>query len=263
MSDGQEVVRGSNPAVASSLPSPTAIGKLVDLNSSALAAGTLAAWPNSGGLGGSFKADNAPLVESVAGVKGVTFDGSSVMDGPVVPLFVTGDAPRTIDAWIFNPEAAGEETIFSFGRRGGPDGSNVSFNHGSNGTFGAVGQWGAYDIGWTGKVVTGQWTHVAYTYDPSTSAAVVYSNGDPATTRVMPGPLSTHSNDNLPDGGRPWVGPRWVPADRSASPVSASMTRRSLPKPSRLSTPRKLQATRRPPCRPRSRASSTTALRIV
>jgi len=205
MGDGQEVVRGSNPALASSLPSPTAIGKLVDINSSALTAGPLADWPNSGGLGGSFKADNAPLVESVAGVKGVTFDGSSVMDGPIVPIFVTGDAPRTIDAWIFNPEAAGEETIFSFGRRGGPDGSNVSFNHGSNGTFGAVGQWGAYDIGWSGKVVTGQWTHVAYTYDPSTSGAVVYSNGDPATTRVMPGPLSTHSNDNLPDGGRPLV----------------------------------------------------------
>lgn len=203
--DGQEVARGSNPASAASVPSASSVGKLVDLNSGSLATGPLAAWSNGGSLGGSFKADVAPVVESVAGVKGVTFDGTSVMDGPIVPLFVTGDAPRTIDAWIYNPEAADEETIFSFGRRGGPDGSNVSFNHGGNGTFGAVGQWGSYDVGWSGKVVTGQWTHVAYTYDPTTTTVVVYSNGEVATTALMPGPLSSHSNDNGADGGRPLV----------------------------------------------------------
>jgi hypothetical protein len=77
-----------------SVPSAAAVGKLVDLNSSLLAVGPLAAWPNGGSMGGSFKADVAPVVESVAGVKGVIFDGSSVMDGPIVPLFMTGDAGR-------------------------------------------------------------------------------------------------------------------------------------------------------------------------
>jgi hypothetical protein len=203
--DGQEVARGSNPASAASVPAAGRVGKLVDLGSSSLTTGPLSVWPNSGTLGGGFTADAPPTVESVAGVKGVTFDGTSVMDGPIIPLFVTGDAPRTIDAWIFNPEAADEETIFSIGRRGGPDGSNASFNHGLNGTFGAVGKWGAYDVGWNNQVKVGRWTHVAYTYDPATTTVVVYSDGDPANTVLMPGPLSTHSNDNLPDGGRPLV----------------------------------------------------------
>lgn len=205
VSDGQEVARGSNPTSATSLPAPNSVGKLVDISSAALADGPLAVWPNAGSVAGSFKASGNPVVESVAGVKGVTFDGETVMDGPILPLFLTGDAPRSIDAWIYNPEAADEETIFSFGRRGGPDGSNVSFNHGLNGTFGAVGQWGGHDVGWSGKVVTGRWTHVAYAYDPTTITATVYSDGELATEKVLPGPLGTHATDNLPDGGRPLV----------------------------------------------------------
>lgn len=196
--DGQEVAHGSDPKSAASVPDLTKPSTLVDLKSSALAAGPLKTWPNAGTLGGQFVAPEVTgEVTSVSGVKGVTFGGVAYYTGPAVPTFFTGDAAHTVDAWIFNPDAADEETIFSWSRRGGPDGSNVSFNHGLNASFGAVGHWGSYDVGWDGHVVTGVWTHVAYTYDPATTTATVYSNGAVAHSQVEPGPLNTYAtNDN-------------------------------------------------------------------
>lgn len=197
--DGQEIFHGTNPTSSSSTPNLAQPVVLVDLNAASLADGPLSAWNNSGVMGGQFTAaDTGGVVERVAGIRGVTLDGSGYYDGPTTPLFVTGDAPRTVDAWILNPDAADEETILSWGRRGGPDASNCSFNHGLNATFGAVGHWGAPDVGWSGKVVTARWTHVAYTYDPATTTATVYSDGQVATEKVLPGPLATHAvNDAL------------------------------------------------------------------
>jgi hypothetical protein len=195
--DGQEVFHGSNPSGVGSTPTLTPPVKLVDLNAAALPAGPLAVWPNAGTIDFPFRAGGTPgVVADLAGVKSVTLDGTQYYTGPAAPGFLAGDAPHTIDAWIFNPAAAGEETIFSWGRRGGPDGSNASFNHGSNGDFGAVGHWGAPDIGWNGKVVVGQWTHVAYTWDPVALTTTVYSNGQVANTEVLGGPLAVHATDN-------------------------------------------------------------------
>ena len=195
--DGQEVFHGSNPNLATSVPTLTPPVKLVDLSAASLAAGPLASWPDAGRIGYPFAAGGSPgVVETVAGVKAVTLDGTQYYQGSAAPAFIAADAPRTIDAWIYNPAAADEETVFSWGRRGGPDGSNVSFNHGANGAFGAVGHWGAPDIGWNGKVVTGAWTHVAYTYDPATTTVSVYSNGEVANSKVLTGPLATHAVDN-------------------------------------------------------------------
>lgn len=203
-SDGQEVFHGSNPALASSTPNLTTPVVLVDLNATSLAAGPLSVWPNSGKIDLPFRAGGtSALVEVVAGVKGVTLDGSQYYAGPAAPVSVTGNASRTIDAWILNPVAADEETIFSWGRRGGPDGSNTSFNHGGNPAFGAVGHWGSPDIGWNGKVVTGQWTHVAYTYDGATTTTTVYSDGQVADTEVLTAPLATHATDNNADNPAP------------------------------------------------------------
>ena len=124
--------------------------------------------------------DNAvPSVTTLQGAKGVTLNPTGTAHfytGPAAPAEVTGGAPRTIEAWIHNPVAADEETIFAWGRRGGGDGSNCSFNHGLNTTFGAVGHWGAGpDIGWNGRIATARWTYVAYTYDGSTAS--VYMDG--------------------------------------------------------------------------------------
>jgi hypothetical protein len=206
--DGLEVLYASNPNNVNSVPNFTTA--LVNLDATTLPPGSLGVLTNLGLLGGTFDAPtNAiPNVESVQGVKGITFDGqNSYYTGPAVPTFLTGNASHTIDAWIFNPAAADEETIFSWGRRGGPDGSNLSFNHGLNAAFGAVGHWGAPDIGWgadaaaiAANVKQGQWTYVAYTYDSALLTTTVYSEGVEANSEVLGAALNTWAVDGQ---GRP------------------------------------------------------------
>ena len=89
--------------------------------------------------------------------------------------------------------------VFSWGRRGGPDSSNCSFNHGADPTFGAVGHWGGADVGWNGKISAGQWNHIAYTWDPVSTSAIVYSNGQPANTNVITGGLDTWAVNDTPE----------------------------------------------------------------
>jgi len=197
--DGQEVARGSDPNSGGSLPNLQPRVKYVDLDATALPLGPLAEWPNQGFLGGTFAAEG-PVAEVgvVLGAKGVTLDGvEQFYTGPVSPVFFTGDQSRTIDAWIYNPEVADEETIFAWGRRGGPDNTSMSFNHGRNATWGAVGHWGSTDIGWNGKEVAGKWTYVVYAYDQATATGRVYSDGELATEEVHVGtPLATWDRDD-------------------------------------------------------------------
>jgi len=104
---------------------------------------------------------------------------------------MNGNSPRTVEAWVYNPQIADEETVFSWGRRGGPDGSNCAFNHGASAAFGAVGHWGATDVGWNGMIAPSQWNHIAYTWDPTTTEAIVYSNGQSANTNLITAGLIT------------------------------------------------------------------------
>ncbi len=193
--DGQEVLHGSNPNSGGSTPDFSE--PLVALSAGDLAEGTLTEWPNTGLLGGAFVASpEAPGVVQINGVKGVQFNGTSnFMTGPATPGFIAGAAPRTIEAWVYNPATADEETIFAWGRRGGPEGSNVSFNHGANATFGAIGHWGAPDIGWDSNITVGAWTYVAYTWDPVDLTTRVYRDGVLAAQEVLGAPLSTHAVD--------------------------------------------------------------------
>ena len=128
------------------------------------------------------------IKEVVGGVPAVTFNATDVQDvyqsefSPPEGL-VGPDATRSIEVWAFNPEIASEETLVSWGRRGGPDGSNMSFNYGTHGNFGAVGHWGGGgpDLGWVdndftaGAPAAGQWHHLVYTYDGATTR--VYADG--------------------------------------------------------------------------------------
>jgi hypothetical protein len=126
---------------------------IIDVDAAGLPLGPLPVWTNSGAMLGQFKASTPPpLVETVGGVKAVSFDGESYYVGPVSPLWMCGNSPRSIEAWVFNPDIEDEENVFTWGRRGGPDGSNCSFNHGVNPTWGAVGHWGPADVGWNGKI---------------------------------------------------------------------------------------------------------------
>src|SRR5690606_7534017 len=86
-----------------------------------------------------------------------------------------------------------EETAVAWGRRGGPEGSNLTFGYGNNATWGAVGHWGAPDIPWYaagGSPTLGQWHHLVYTYDGSTVR--LYSDGVQTYSETV-GLLGTHA----------------------------------------------------------------------
>jgi hypothetical protein len=129
-------------------------------------------WPNRAG-GGDFTAVGTPTyVANVngTGVAGVQFNPASPATdayvGPVTTADLTGTSDCSIEVWAYNPAIAAEETLVAWSRRGGnPDGSNMSFNYGSDGSYGAVGHWGSPDLGWNGAPAAGQWHYLVYTFD--------------------------------------------------------------------------------------------------
>jgi hypothetical protein len=176
----------------------------VSLDASHASAGS-ASWTNAGTLG-SFAEIGDPFLGSVGGlVPAVVFDGvDDAYQSPVnAPAGLVGvDPTRTIEAWVFNPSIPDEETIVSWGRRGGPDGTNMAFNYGRHGTFGAVGHWGAADIGWVdnagtaGSPEAAKWHHLVYSYDGTTTR--VYSDGQLRNSETLaPGAINTHANTKI------------------------------------------------------------------
>ena len=196
-----EVIRGVTPGEGGN-DGPV----VVDLDASGLPEGAIASWANVGGLGGSFQAFGDPMVEVIDGVTGVTLDGTGdYLEGPASTPAIEGNSPRSIIAWVYNPELASEETVISWGKRGGPDGTNMSFNHGFHNNFGAVGHWGGGgpDIGWNpdsmdenedpgvpGDAQAGAWTHISYTQMGSFTKVFtngVLSNSEDADLNTHPG----------------------------------------------------------------------------
>ena len=176
-----------------SLCHSTNANTLVDLNATALPTGALASWPNTGTLGGNFTSEvDVPVVTTISGVKGVTFDGTNDWYvGPTAPAQITGNGNRSAIAWVYNPAIGTEETIVAWGRRGGGNGTDAAFIHGTHATWGALGQWGDLaDVGWNGAQETGIWTCVAYSYNSATSTSSVYTNGQLSNSEVN-GPLNT------------------------------------------------------------------------
>lgn len=183
----------------------------VDVDATALPYGAAVSVPNAGTLGGVFQGFSSPVVADSPGgaARGVEFNGTSYMilvnsvGGARIapPAGLVGLNPtRSIEVWAFNPAIADEETLVSWGKRGGGDGSNMSFNYGLNASFGAVGQWGAGpDIGWNnsgGAPAAGQWHHLVYTYDGTTTR--VYSDGVQANSEVLgAGVINTHANTSI------------------------------------------------------------------
>ena len=105
-------------------------------------------WPNSGSYTDFTKVGD-PTVEVIGSHPAVLLSleaddeaaDDAFVGGDFAPESIVFDEERTIEAWVYNPTIANEETIVSWGKRGGPDGTNLSFNYGSNGAFGAVGHW--------------------------------------------------------------------------------------------------------------------------
>lgn len=173
----------------------------VDLNASDASAGS-GLWVNNGSLG-DFVEVGDTVKETVNGATAVTFDGTEWYDGPVTPAGLEGNSDRTIEVWVYNPgPLRDEETILSWGHRGGPDNTNMSFNYGTNATWGAAGQWGGQgDMGWglTGAPQPDQWHHLVYTYDGTTKS--VYADGVLKNSEVDTG-VNTHVGDLIKIGAQ-------------------------------------------------------------
>jgi hypothetical protein len=186
----------------------TAGALFVDVDATALPYGAVASIPNQGTLGGVFQGFSAPVSADAPGglARGIQFNGTSYMvlmqsvGGPRIapPAGLVGvGVTRSIEVWAFNPAVGDEETLVSWGRRGGPDGSNMSFNYGVNAFYGAVGHWGVPDMGWMGSggaPVAGRWHHLVYTLDGTT--ARVYANGVLQTSEAVPS-INTHANTGI------------------------------------------------------------------
>src|SRR5678815_752852 len=85
---------------------------------------------------------------------------------------------QSIEVWAINPSLDADETLVSWGHRGGPPGSNMAFGYGSDFRWGAVGHWDNPDMGWSdqgGGPAPNHWHHLVYTYDGTTTR--VYADG--------------------------------------------------------------------------------------
>jgi len=150
-------------------PSAPANQLLIHLDVSDLQLGApVAAWTNSGSLGGQFTSGDAkPMVGMAGGRKAVRFSGKQLLTGSrPAPRSLAGNSRFTVAAWVNNPEIAESECIVSWAGRGGPDGATAQFGYGSHPEFGAVGHWGFADMGFGGAPPkAGQWHHLAVVFD--------------------------------------------------------------------------------------------------
>jgi hypothetical protein len=173
-------------------------------------------------LTGDFTPGGTPKREVLWGHDAVVFDGyGDAFRGPVVTA-LAGNTARSIEVWAFQGGIKNEETLVSWGRRGGTDGTNESFLWGSDREWGAHGAWGQPgDLGWnntsginnnnpgggvndlTNVPVAGQWHHLVYTYDPAEAGGTmrVYDNGQLKNVQgnVF---LNTHSGFNMVVGAQ-------------------------------------------------------------
>ena len=176
----------------------------VDLDAATYTTGDLT-WQNAGTYT-EFEAVGNPVGDLIETTPAVVFDGQSAFVGlDSAPLGLTGPDPtRSIEVWVLNPTIDQEETMVAWGHRGGPDGTNMSFNFGSNGRWGAVGHWGGDnpDLGWidnsftAGAPEANQWHLLAYTFDEEMTRVyadgVLWNQEDVFLDLPTPTPLNTY-----------------------------------------------------------------------
>ena len=166
---------------------PLGAANIINIDATGLTAQTgIASINNTGTAGGTFGTVTGSVdVAPAGGINGLVFDGGSKMNSSFLTNSLatpmTGNQAHSAQAWVFNPGFGAEEAIVAWGRRGGPDGSNVGFHQGNHGSFGAVGHWGGGDGDTTYNnpddtlinATTNRWAHLAYTYDGNESRVFI------------------------------------------------------------------------------------------
>ena len=222
-------------------PEPASGPWVVRLEAAALAAGPLAAWENSGSLGGSFEPEEeqpaAAVAGEVTGRKAVTFDGPATLISDIpTPGGLTGDVPFTVEMLVFNPKVADIETVFTLA----PAVAMPGFLHESNScgamfgfgnakeddrtyrpAFFASGQ-SSRHVGWRPGgpgPVAGAWQHVACVNTGGYRGTFrVYVNGELVNERPF------FTLDTI--AGQPMVvGAGWNTARGAVNRFSGSLTR--------------------------------------
>ena len=213
--DGEEVSNQTDPLDASS--NANQIAK-IDMTSLDLPDGMVVRTVANQGRAGLFTtligeveaeshpANNNPLVR----IKGLSFDGdkmTAAVDAPTLGL--VGNQAYTVRAWVFNEFIEEEEAIVSWGRRGGPNGSNAAMNQGESPTFGAIGHWGGGpvndpnepDVGWgpngEGSDILstqGRWAQLSWVYDGLEDR--VFIDGALSNSEEHPSLLNVHATYN-------------------------------------------------------------------
>ncbi len=197
---------------------------LVDLDASTYSNGD-PTWSNSGTLN-DFTTNGDPVrLDDPGGSQGVAIylDGAGdffQQDG-TAPASITGSGDRSIEAWVWNPSIPDEETVVSWGHRGGPDGTNWSANYGSHGTWGALGGWGgAADMPFqntgAGAPPAQEWHHLAWTYDSATNTRSIYVNGVLSNSE-NDGTINTHVGTSI------LVGAQWADASTVEGALQGSL----------------------------------------
>lgn len=171
---------GTGPIVAGAL--------LVDLDANDPSAGKQK-WNNKGTLGGDFTAQGTPDLVTIGTTKAVTFDGvGEAYVGPLSVPEIEGISDRSIEVWALNPGILDEEPMVSWSDRTGYVlGTMMSFNHGTNLTWGAMTHMHTPDLPWGPAPADvpkqGVWHHLVYTYDGTT--ARVFADGVMKTEKAV------------------------------------------------------------------------------
>ena len=214
-SDGSEISLGTDPLDPTSVPDfPASQIVKVDMTSLDQPDGTIVEVLANQGQAGEFStligqvevvshpANDNPDVQ----VQGLAFEGDKMTAAVAASTVgLEGNQSYTVRAWVYNTDFGNEETIVSWGRRGGPLGSNAQFNQGAHPTFGAIGHWGGGpvtnpaepDVGWgpngTGTDILetrGRWAQLAYVYDGLVDR--VYIDGEFNNEEEHPNLLDVH-----------------------------------------------------------------------
>jgi pectin methylesterase-like acyl-CoA thioesterase len=167
---------------------------VVDLRAMDLTAGATT-WTNKdtgGATVGNFVAKGGGSL-GIAGIGGInrslfvnTDVNKAVVSALNAPSELLGNNTRSVEVWVYPVSSSATSAAVGWGTSGNSLQSSFNYNTGGNGMFSV---WNL-DTGWNGTLGTGNWIHLAYTFDGTTLKG--YTNGV-LNKSIAFGPMATAS----------------------------------------------------------------------